>query len=113
MAARCRVYGASYRRTGIHQVFGSGQAGPFRSAAQLCQVGTPTSNRSIQIQLPKSEAAAEIEDRHPQTSIRCHEPAPSTQHQPRLAIGGKHVEDPLKPTSTATSDEQVRLSTDA
>jgi hypothetical protein len=113
MAARCRVHGASYRRTGIHQVFGSGQTGPFRSAAQLCQVGTPTSNRSIQIQLPKSEATTEIEDRHPEAPIRCHEPAPGTQHQPRLAVGGKHVDDPLKPASTATSDEQVRLSTDA
>jgi hypothetical protein len=105
VSLRCRVHGAPYRRTGIQEILGSGESGSFRRTTQLCQVGTPAGDRSIQIQLPKSEATTEIEDRYPQTSIRWHESAPSAQYQPRLTMGGEYVKGPLKPISTATSDE--------
>ncbi len=79
----------------------------MRSTTQLCQVGTPTRDRPIQIQLPETEATTEIEDRYPQTSIWWHESAPSPKNQPRLTMSGKDVEGSLKPISTTTSDEQV------
>ena len=93
------------------EILGSGKPGPFRSSTQLCQVGTSAGDRSIQIEFPETEAATEIEDRHPQPSVRWNQPAPGTQYQPGLAMGGENVESPLKPVSTATSDEQVRQST--
>jgi hypothetical protein len=107
-----RVHGASHRRTGIHEILGAGQPGSFRGSAQLCQVGTPARDRPIQIEFPETQTAAEIEDRYSQTSIRWHQPTPGTQNHPHLAMGGENVECPLKPISTATSDEKVGLTTD-
>jgi hypothetical protein len=107
------MHSPSYRRTGVQKIVGSGESGPFRRPTQLCQVGTPTGDRPIQIQLPESEGATEIEDRYPQTSIWWHESAPSPKNQPRLTMGGEDVKGPLKPISTATSDEQVRQTTDS
>jgi hypothetical protein len=107
------MHGAPHRRTGIEKTLGSGESGPFRRTTQLCQLGTPTGHCSIQIQLPKPEAAAEIEDRYPQTSIRWYESAPSPQNQPCLAMCGEYVKGPLKPISTATSDQKVRQTTDS
>ncbi|MCW8985093.1 MAG: hypothetical protein OQK55_07095 [Thermoanaerobaculales bacterium] len=113
VSLRCRVHGASYGRTGIEKALGSGKSGSFRSTAQLCQVGTTPGNCPIQIQLPKAEPTTEIENRYPQTPIRCHQSAPSPQYQPGLTMGSEYVEGPLKPVSTATSDEKVGQATDA
>jgi hypothetical protein len=85
----------------------------LRGTTQLCQVGTPAGDRPIQIQLPKSEAATEIEDWYAQTSIWWHESAPSTKDQPTLTMGGEHIKSPLKPISTTTTDEKVSQAADS
>ena len=77
ISPRCRLHCAPNRRPGEKEIVDPGETGPLRRTTQLCQVGTPTGNCPIKIQLPETEAATEIEDGHTQTSIWWHESAPS------------------------------------
>jgi hypothetical protein len=86
--------------------------GSYRSATHLCHVGTTAGDRSIEIELPESQVAAEIQDRYPKPPIRWHEATPRAKDKPPLPMGGENIEGPLKPVSTATTDEQVGQATD-
>jgi hypothetical protein len=99
------------RGSDCEQSLGPSKPGPCRGTTQLCHVGTAPGHRSIEVELPKSEAATEIQNRHPETTIGRYQSAPGTQHQPRLAMSGEHVKGPLKPVSTATTDEKVGQTT--
>ena len=89
------------------------ESGPCGGATHLCQVGTAPSHRPIEIELPQSEVATEVEHRHPEPVTGGYEAAPRTQNKPSLTVGGEQVDHPLKPVSTTTSDQQIGRATDA
>jgi len=89
------------------------EPGPCCGATHLCQVGTSPRDRSVEIELPQGEVAAEIDHRHPKPAIGGHETAPRTQNEPWSTVGGEQVEYPLKPVSTTTSDQQICRPADA
>lgn len=107
------VHGSSDRASGSHQIIYPRHPCTCRCTTHLCHVGTTAGDRSIEIELPESEVATEIEDRYSQPPIRRHESAPRAKDQPTLSMGGEDVEDPLNPVSTATSDEKVGQATDS
>ena len=89
------------------------EPGPCSSATHLCQVGTAPRHRPVEIELPQSEIATEVEHRHSKPATGGYETAARTQDKPGLTVGGEQVDHPLKPVSTTTSDHQIGRTTDA
>jgi hypothetical protein len=104
---------ASYGAADSHQVVESGHAGACRSATHLCQVGTTPGYGTVEVEIPETEGPTEIDHRYPKAAIHRYEPTPGTENQPPLAVGREHVDRPLKPVSTATTDEEIGQATDA
>jgi hypothetical protein len=104
---------AANRTPGHHEVVGSVHARSCRSATHLCQVGTTSRNRTIEIQFPQPEISTEIENRKSQPAVGRYETAAGPQHEPPFTVCCKHVEGTLKPISTATTDEQVGQASDS
>ena len=106
------MYRTSHRARSCHQRFHSGNPGPCCSPTHLCQVGTTSSDRTIEIQLPQTEITAEIQYRHPEPAVWRNQATPGTQHEPGQAVCREEVDSALKPVSTTTSDQQIGQTTD-
>ena len=102
-----------HRTAGTEHRLHPAEPGPCSSATHLCQVGTASRHRPVEIELPKGEVATEVDHRHPEPAAGGYETAPRTQNKPWLTVGGEQVDHPLKPVSTTTSDQQIGRATDA
>ena len=102
-----------HRTAGTEHRLHPAEPGPCSGATHLCQVGTTSCNRPVEIELPQGEIATEVEHRHPKSATGGYETAARTQNKPRLTVGGEQVDHPLKPVSTTTSDQQIGRATDA
>jgi hypothetical protein len=107
LSPRSAVDRAANRTANAHQVVETRHTGACRGATHLCQVGTTTRHRTVQVEFPETQGSTEIDHRYTETPIRRYETTAASKYQPTLAVGCEHVDCPLKPVSTATSDQDI------